>query len=149
MAVILAAILLVAWAGRRRSLRAKGAGSPTLTLSVPDAGPRGRLVGLSETIRDALADQFGHSLRAKTTEELSADERLIQLLGEEGFRELMQFLDRVDRIKFAPEPPADQVEALREACTTWEPVMTALVERIRARPRNQPAAEPVRPNRRT
>jgi hypothetical protein len=149
MAIILVAILLVAWAWRRRSLRAGGAGTPTVAPSAADPGPRGQLVGLSETIRNALAEQFGHSLRARTTEELSADERLVQLLGEERFRELMQFLDRVDRIKFAPESPADQVEALREAWMTWEPAMKALVERIRAKPRNRPGPEPARPHRRT
>ncbi len=49
--------------------------------------------------------QFGVSCRAKTTEELSADERLAELLGADAFQELMQFLDRIDLLKFAPHGP--------------------------------------------
>ena len=143
LAVVAIGLVLVAWAWRRRrSIRARSIGLASRALSDADPGPRGRLVGLSETIRDALTAQFGSSFRAKTTEELSADERLILLLGEDGFRELMQFLDRIDRVKFAPVRPADQDEELSQALTIWEPLMTVLASRIRAGPRADPGGRP-------
>jgi hypothetical protein len=142
LAVVAIGLVLVAWVWRRRrSLRARGTGPASRALSDADPGPRGRLVGLSETIRDALTAQLGSSFRAKTTEELSADERLILLLGEDGFRELMQFLDRIDRVKFAPVRLAEQDEELSQALTMWEPLMTALAARIRAGPRSRPRRE--------
>jgi hypothetical protein len=127
--------LLIAWAWRRRG--ARGARGPVASaIGAPaDPTPRDRLVGLSETIRDALTAQFGHSCRAKTTEELSVDERLAQLLGQDGFRDLIQFLDRVDLLKFAPDRSDDRGEELDEALTTWGPRMIALAARIRVKPR--------------
>ena len=145
MAVVAVGLLLVAWAWRRRrSLRIRRSGLPGGGSSTADLGPRGRLVGLSETIRDALTAQFGSSFRAKTTEELSADERLVELLGEVGFRELMQFLDRIDRLKFARERSDDHDDELSQTLTTWEPLVTALAARIRARPRARPRREATR-----
>ncbi len=132
-------LLLAGWLWRRRrSLRARRPRLAIGELSEADAGPRGQLVGLSETIRDALTAQFGNSFRAKTTEELSADERLIVLLGDDGFRELMQFLDRIDRLKFAPVRPAEQDEDLSQVLAVWEPLVSALAARIRAKPRSRP-----------
>ncbi len=140
------AVLLIAWAWRR--WRARGARGPVASTGGPpptDHTPRDRLVGLSETIRDALTVQFGHSCRAKTTEELSADERLAQLLGQDGFRDLIQFLDRIDRLKFAPDRPDDNGEGLDEALTTWGPRMTALAAQIRVKPRARRRPGPARP----
>jgi hypothetical protein len=148
LAIAAVALLLAAWTWRRRkALRGRGSGVSSGRTDAEELGPRGRLVGLSEMIRDALTAQFGSSFRAKTTEELSADERLVDLLGGDGFRELMQFLDRIDRVKFAPERPADQDEDLMEALTTWEPLMTALAARIRAKPRTRPRPDSDRPRR--
>ena len=53
-------------AGSRRS-------GPATSANHADATPRGRLVALSYSIRDALIGQFGTAWRAKTTEELSAE----------------------------------------------------------------------------
>jgi hypothetical protein len=142
-AVVVLVLLAGWWLRRRRLLRAGGSGPTTDGRLADDAGPRGRLVGLSETVRDALTAQFGHSFRAKTTEELAGDERLVELLGAEGFRELMQFLDRIDRVKFAPERPAEQEADLSRELVTWEPLMTAMAARVRARPRARPRPEPV------
>jgi hypothetical protein len=136
-------LLLAAWGWWRRvALRSRRLGASAAGHSIAELSPRDRLVGLSETIRDALTSQFGSSFRAKTTEELSADERLVQLLNAEGFRELMQFLDRIDRLKFAAERSEDHDEALGEALKTWEPRVTSLAARIRTGPgtRTRPVA---------
>ena len=136
------ALLLAAWAWRRRVARGRrGAGEANLRMSAAALTPRDRLVGLSETIRDALTAQFGSSFRAKTTEELSADERLVQLVGDEGFGELMRFLDRIDRLKFARDGSDDRGEELSQALATWEPLVTALAARIRIRPKVRPKPE--------
>jgi hypothetical protein len=141
-------LLLAAWGWRRRSTRQSRrlsavAGGP----AVADLTPRDRLVALSETLRDALTARFGSSFRAKTTEELADDERLVEQLDTDGFRELMQFLDRIDRLKFASERSEDQDDELGEALKSWEPRVTALAARIRARPnpRTRPAAARPRP----
>jgi hypothetical protein len=137
--IAVVALVLAAWAWRRRIRRAaRVRGGLSAAPTAADPTPRDRLVGLSETIRDALTAQFGVSCRAKTTPELSADVRLAELLGAEGFEELMQFLDRIDLLKFAPERSDHRDEALDEALKAWEPRVTALAARIRARPRARP-----------
>jgi hypothetical protein len=139
------ALWLAAWAWRRRARRSArrrkvlSGGAPAA-----DPTPRDRLVGLSVTIRDALTAQFGVSCRAKTTEELSADQRLEQLLGAEGFRELIQFLDRIDLLKFAPERPDHRHEELDEALKVWEPRVSELAARIRVKPRARPRTKAAR-----
>ena len=138
--VAAAALLLGAWAWRRARWRDS---RPIGTKSVPPGAeptPRDRMVGLSETIRDALTAQFGVSFRAKTTQELAVDERLAQLLGGEGFRELMEFLDRIDLLKFAPERPERNGGELDEALKAWEPRVATLAARIRVKPRARPRA---------
>ena len=140
-----ALVLLAAWAwsgrARRRAQKQRAASSG---LAPADPTPREQLVGLSVTIRDALTAQFGVSCRAKTTEELSADARLADLLGADGFQELMQFLDRIDLLKFAPERSNHRDEALQEALKAWEPRVSALAARIRVKPRARPRTKPVR-----
>jgi hypothetical protein len=140
--ILAVALLLAAWAWRRGVRRAVGRrGGLSGGAPAADPTPRDQLVGLSETIRDALTAQFGVSCRAKTTPELSADERLAQLLGAEGFQELMQFLDRIDLLKFAPERPDHRDEELDEALKAWEPRVTALAARIRVKPRARPRSK--------
>jgi hypothetical protein len=142
LAIAAVAILLATWGWRRRiRLAARRRGASSARPLVADPTPRDQLVGLSETIRDALTAQFGVSCRAKTTEELSADERLAQLLGAEAFQELMQFLDRIDLVKFAPERSDRRDDELAEALEAWEPRVTALAARIRVKPRSRPRAK--------
>jgi uncharacterized protein (TIGR03382 family) len=134
------AVLLLAWLWRRRrtALRSSRSAMALNGLAVADPTPRDRLVGLSESIRDALTAQFGTACRAKTTEELSADDRLAQLLGDEDFRELIRFLDRIDLVKFAPERRGNHDEALGELISAWEPRVATLGARIRVKPRGRP-----------
>ena len=134
-ATVLVLLAVWLWYRRRAALRSRRSAIPADGLAIANATPRDRLVGLSESIRDAMTVQFGSSCRAKTTEELAVDEKLPQLLGEDGFRELMQFLDRIDRVKFAPERSDNHAAELEELLTTWEGRVTTLDARIRVKPR--------------
>jgi hypothetical protein len=136
----LAALLLLAglfWYRRRRAMTAARRGP----LDAADhlgshSSPRDRLVALSESIRDALTSQFGTSCRAKTTEELSADQRLEQLLGNQDHGELIRFLDQIDHLKFALDRSDLHDEALQQALTAWEPRIATLRDRLRVKPRS-------------
>ncbi len=107
----------------------------------PDATPRDRLVGLSNSIRETLTVQYGSTWRAKTTKELAADTQLVQTVGPEGFDDLIRFLDRVDLLKFAPERTDQDHESLERELTVWEPRVIALKSKIRARPTARRAPE--------
>jgi hypothetical protein len=99
------------------------------------ATPRDRLVALSETIRDDLTTRFGTSWRAKTTEELSGDGQLEQLLGPELFAELIRFLDQIDRLKFARARTNHQHELLEQEIVIWEPMVANLRGKIHEQPK--------------
>src|SRR5262249_11839414 len=104
------------------------------------AAPRDRLAALAESVRNALTVQFGAASRAKTTEEWAVDQRLMQLLGEPEFQDLIRFLDQVDRVKFAPERADNHQEAILEALGSWEPRVTTFQARIRIKPRGRSEA---------
>ena len=122
---------------RRKAARARRDQLGSGDLADYNPSPRDRLVALSGSIRDALTVQFGSSCRAKTTEELAADGRLEQLLGDEELRELIRFLDQIDRLKFAPERSDHHQDVLADALTSWEPRVETLRARIRAKPRGR------------
>lgn len=132
---IAVAILILGWSWRRRRAAVRSHRTPAGLAMLGEPTPRDRLVGLSESIRDALTVPFGTSGRAKTTEELASDERLAGLLGDDDFRELIRFLDRIDVLKFAPERGANGQDALEELLASWEPRIATLDARIRARPK--------------
>jgi hypothetical protein len=136
------ACLLFAWLvlGRRRrgSVRANGLGIPNA--SPRDATPRGRLVTHSDTIRDMMATQFGIAWRAKTTEELSAETLLEQVLGRDQLQELICFLDQADQLKFAPERSNHHHELLEQELATWEPRLADLKSKIQAKSGARPRA---------
>jgi hypothetical protein len=145
LAALMAAGLL--WLRRRRPARVRRPPTPAGGSPAADSSPRDRLVALSESIRDALILQFGAGCRAKTTEELAIDARLEQLLGPEDFRDLIRFLDQIDRVKFAPERSGNPPETLPEVLATWEPRVAILGGRIRAGPRARPQARDGTPDR--
>jgi hypothetical protein len=142
--VLLLAGLGLLWHRRRRALRAHRGQLATGAGRDSQTEPRDRLVGLAESVREALTVQFGAASRAKTTEEWGADERLVQLLGEPDFQELIRFFDQIDRVKFAPQRWQHDPEALQEALTTWEPRVAILQARIRVKPRGRSKARGVR-----
>lgn len=130
---VVALLLGLAWRRRRAALLARRT-LADLAVAAPPT-PRDRLVELSESIRDALTVPFGTSGRAKTTEELASDERLAGLLGDDDFRELIRFLDRIDVLKFAAERGDNGQAELEELLSSWEPRIATLDARIRARPK--------------
>jgi hypothetical protein len=95
-----------------------------------DATPRGRLVALSKSTRNALTARFGATWRAKTTEELAAEPLLAEVLGPEPLRDLIQFLDRVDRLKFAAERSNQFRQPLDDELAAWSPRIAALISKI-------------------
>jgi hypothetical protein len=138
LAVTLFAVLVILFVWRQiRRGRTRRVGRVRSNQSPRDATPRGRLVALSDSIRDALADQFGTTWRAKTIEELSAEVKLEEVLGSEQLRELIRFLDQVDHLKFAPERPNHRHQSLEGELTNWEPRLADLKKRIQAKPRGR------------
>jgi hypothetical protein len=85
-------------------------------------------------MRDVLANQFGTAWRAKTTEELSAEPRLEEVLGHDQLQVLIRFLDHVDRLKFAPERSNHHHELLERDLLAWEPRLADLKKKIQAKP---------------
>jgi hypothetical protein len=154
--VVLGILFLAVAAGliwrmvRRRGARAiQGSPAP----SALDVTPRGRLVALSTSTKNALASRFGSTWRAKTTEELAAESVLKDVLGPEMLGQLIEFLDRIDRLKFAPERPNHNGRSLPEELAAWDPRVAGLIARIEAKangrhdkqaPRALPAASPRR-----
>ncbi len=133
--ILVTSLLLIAVASwiRIRRVRGRPRGVVAVSRGAPDDTPRGHFVALSQSIRETLTAQFGTSWRAKTTEELSADSQLEQVLGKEPLEELIRFLDQVDRLKFAPERPRHHVDSLDDELAAWKPKVADLVEKIRAK----------------
>jgi hypothetical protein len=136
LAVVLLVCLLCCWLAWRRlgRRRAQHVRHDLSNQGPPDATPRGRLVAHSDSIRDVLAKQFGPAWRAKTTEELSAEVRLEEVLGHDQLQELIRFLDEIDQLKFAPKRSNHHHESLERTLTTWEPRLADLKRKIQARP---------------
>jgi hypothetical protein len=134
LALLISASALLAWVLWR--LVRRGAARPGQGLATPDSAdvtPRGRLVALSTSTKNALASRFGPAWRAKTTEELAAEPALREMLGPEPLQELIQFLDRIDRLKFAPERPNQDRQSLHEELADWNPRIAGLISRIQAK----------------
>jgi hypothetical protein len=127
--------------GRARA-RSRPAGTTT---DLPDLTPRGRLVALSNSTKNALAARFGASWRAKTTEELAAEPTLAEILGPEPLKELIEFLDRIDRLKFAVERPNQIRQPLEAELADWNPRIAGVIARIEARTNGQHEKPLLRP----
>jgi hypothetical protein len=125
--------LCVLFYGLRRTARRRRKSREPAPLDRYVSTPCDGLVALSDTIRQDLTGRFGTSWRAKTTEELSADQELAQLLGPDLFPDLIRFLARVDRRKFAGARPPDEQDVLQQEVIAWEPRVALCREKIRAK----------------
>jgi hypothetical protein len=110
-ALVLAILALRVW--RRRRRRKAAPASVVAMAGPPDetaGSPHERMIAWSVAIREALAARFGPAWRARTTEEIAADARLIDVLGPERAEGLIHFLAAVDRAKFAAEVDGPSLE---------------------------------------
>lgn len=103
----------------------------------PDTSTRGRLFALSQSMRNAMASQFGAAWRAKTNEELSAEPRLAELLGLDPLQEMIQILNEIDRLKFAPNRSDLHQESLELEFAAWEPRIAEFQRKIKTSPERQ------------
>ena len=134
------AALFVLWFGWRRlgRFRAERPVSNLSSQNPRDTSPHGRLVALSQTLRNALASQFGPEWRAKTNEELSAEPRLAELLGHDQLQELIHILNDIDLLKFAPNRSNFYQESLEQQLAVWEPRLAEVGKKIEATPARRP-----------
>jgi hypothetical protein len=135
-----AAALFILWLGWRRHgrFRVSRVVSGLSSQNPRDTSPHGRLVALSQSFRTVLASQFGPAWRAKTNEELSAEPRLAELLGGDQLQELIQILNDIDLLKFAPNRSNLQQESLEQQLAVWEPRLAELGRQIQATPARRP-----------
>jgi hypothetical protein len=127
----LVTVILHGWWRRRRVARGRARMLPPT--QGRDGTPRDRLIGLSGSLREALADRLGPVYRARTIEELFADNELGELLGAEPLEQLTHFLAEVDKLKFAPERAACDQQALQLELADWTPRVENLTKHIRAK----------------
>jgi hypothetical protein len=129
--VVIAAAIYAIWRRRRRGPGKEKKSPPIDHLT---ATPSERLIGLSGSLRDALVDRFGPAYRARTVEELFADNQLGELLGAERLEQLTRFLLQVDQLKFAPERTPRDPHAIELKLADWTPRVENLETQIRAKP---------------
>lgn len=130
------ASLLAAWFAWKRlaQTRYNLRGFHPSSTQPPDTSTRGRLFALSQSMRDAMARQFGPAWRAKTNEELSTEPRLAAQLGLDQLQEMIQILNDIDRLKFAPDRSNLHQEWLEQQLAAWELRMAEYERKIQARP---------------
>ena len=86
---------------------------------IPEDSPAAQLLNLAGQVRETLATRFGPSIRARTTEELSADRVVKEALGDDHFVSLIRLLSTADHWKFASPPENGQTEFLLEELPHW------------------------------
>ena len=111
---------------RRRKIAVRRRPDPSRS----DDTPRGQLVAQSSSLRDALAHHFGLAWRAKTIEELASEPQLAAVLDTDELRDMIRFLDEVDRLKFAPERSDQHHERLAHHLQSWQPRLAELKKKF-------------------
>ncbi len=105
--IVVAMVVLIATLAvlKRRRLRAAARDERlgTSDLDVADLTPSQRLVASSAAVRAALIAEFGPTWGARTTQEIAADPLLADRLGPVAAESVVDYLDQVDRAKFAGE----------------------------------------------
>ena len=107
-------ITMLVWLAVRKWRRGRAAARLELdqidgstALNHADSTPSHRLIASSPRVRAALITEFGPTWGARTTEEIARDPILTDRLGPAIAADLVAYLDRVDRAKFAGEELAD------------------------------------------
>jgi hypothetical protein len=103
--VLLAVAAFVAANRRRRkrpSLQLAGE-IEALAVLAQTPSPREQLIAQANIVRSALVDRFGESWRAKTTEEIAVELRILEAFDTETLERLLTFLRDADLAKFARE----------------------------------------------
>ena len=118
---VAAPLLLAAfwWLMRRRVSR-RGRTRLEFSSTTSDDSPSSKLLNMAGQVRESLAARFGPSIRARTTEEIAADEQLRDALGESQFGPLLQLLATADRWKFASPAGNGEDQALLEDLARWD-----------------------------
>ncbi len=129
LALAFLAALVAAWIARRR--RPGEAAAPGLSAEEDDA-PETRLVALGVFLRAVLAARLGPTVRARTTEEIAADPRLIERLDAEDLGRLVAILDAGDRVKFARRGVAESLLE-GDSLPEWTAWAASLDARLAAR----------------
>ncbi len=105
--------LLLRFTKRRRSFESSTeARPPELERSDPD------FTSLVRAVRNRLSENFGEGIRAKTTEELTADLAIRESLGQEGTSNLIGFLRATDLMRFG-SPGRDDPQRLFNVWSKW------------------------------
>jgi hypothetical protein len=84
-----------------------------------DDAPAARLVKLAGQVRETLATRFGPAIRARTTEELSADPMIKETLGDDQLKSLIRLLSTADLWKFASAPDISGTESILAELPHW------------------------------
>jgi hypothetical protein len=124
--VLFVAVVLGTWLLRRRRRRASLGEVLAVAQPMDDDSAQARAIRLAARARLSLSARFGPAIRARTTEELAADEQIREQLGADRFELLTCLLSRADRWKFATPSGDGSPEPLGEDITAWEALVSDL-----------------------
>jgi hypothetical protein len=120
-------VVLLLWAVLRRRGTRGGPTQSSKEAVTHDDSPSGKLLSLAEEVRGTLVKRFGPAMRARTTEELAADARVRETLGEHRLDPLIRLLAEADRWKFATRPENGQDQSLLAELPVWDACHQALL----------------------
>jgi hypothetical protein len=134
-ALLAVGVVWFALSKRRARLARSGSESHPSGDSATTAAPTPaeQMLGLAGLVRKDLIDRLGPVWRARTTEELSVSPELVEALGSDQLAELVDFLDQVDLLKFAPARlPATDSGSPDSEVERWRPVIDGLRTKLSA-----------------
>ena len=105
LAVVVVSLLLLAllahWRLRRRRVLAKQESAGIREITDAPTSSTERIIEISNLIRSELSSRFDSSYRARTTEEISDDQRIQDALGSDDHARLIELMQTADRLKFS------------------------------------------------
>ena len=126
---------LWAWRRRRGRSRRSRAGEQAEargTEALATGPPADEIVRLAETARASLAERFGVTMWARTTEEIAGDAGLDETIGAASVGRLTALLRLADRAKFAASGASDP-GVQRDEAEAWALWVTSFVGAAGAR----------------